>query len=133
MADAFLACETVDADFFVFVQVAFVVLVDEIGRGGVGRVGVDVRVEVALGFGAFRVERAELECVEALGDLFGPAAVDELVDVEWGAAVRTLGALFGEPAVDAGVAAEFGAVGAEARVSELFHAYEAFEYFGYCL
>ena len=95
MADTFLACKTVDANFFVFVQVAFVVLVDEIGRGGICRVRVDVRVEVALGFGAFRVERAELECVEALGDLFGPATVDELVDVEWCAAVRALGSLLG--------------------------------------
>jgi hypothetical protein len=86
-----------------------------------------------LCFGAFGVDRAQLERVESLRDLLGPSAVDELVYVQWGPAVGALGPLLGQPTVDAGVAAQFGAVRAQASVSQLFHAYEAFEYFGDCL
>ena len=47
-----------------------------------------------------------LECVELLGDLLHPAAVDQLVDVEAGAAVGTLRPLLRQPPPDAHVATQ---------------------------
>ena len=77
------------------------------------------------------VPRADLlEGVQLLGDLLHPPAVDELVYVEAGSAVRTLRPLLCQPSPDAHVAAQFGAVRTEVGVTQLLHADEAPEHLG---
>lgn len=76
---------------------------------------------------AVSTERDGLQRVELLGHLLHPAAVDELVEVQRGAAMGALGALLRQPAPDADVAAELRAVRAEVRVPQLLHADEAAE------
>lgn len=115
MADAALARPAVHAQLLV-VHRALVVL----GGGTAGRLagqaaGLDVGADL-------------LQALHLHGDLLQPPAVDQLVDVQRGPAVRTLAPLLGQPARDAKEAAQLRAVRTEVRLLQLLHADEAAEH-----
>lgn len=63
-----------------------------------------------------------------LRDLLHPAAVDQLMEVQRGAAVRALGPLLRQPAPHARVAAQLRAVRAQVGIHQLLHTDEASEH-----
>ena len=69
-----------------------------------------------------------LQCVQLLCHLLHPAAVDQFVKVEVGAAVWALRPLLCQPATDAEVAAQLGTVWTEVSILQLLHTDEAAEH-----
>lgn len=74
-----------------------------------------------------------LQGVQLLRHLLHPAAVDQLMQVQVGAAVGALWPLLCQPAADAQVTTQLGAVRAQVGVLQLLHADEAPEHLSQAL
>ena len=115
-----LASQTKHAELLLFVQLAFVLLVSKTGHPATINKRRIAAEQLASRCASKRqvvvVVVALLKRVQPLGDLLGPATIDELGDVERRTTMRTLIALFGEPTRYARETAQLRAVRTQARV-----------------
>lgn len=112
VANAHFTCPAVHRQLLLLVSAAQILLLSGTARNRI----------VYLDIGTYLLETLHLH-----GNVLEPAAVDQLRDVQRGAAVRTLAPALRQPLGDARIAAELRTVRTQVRLAKLLHADEAAE------